>query len=49
MDDLTLFGAPILPGRTVDKALQEKNREVGEGYVKTPLGAVSRRSQSAPE
>ena len=24
MDDLTLFGAPILPGRAVDKALEEK-------------------------
>ena len=49
IDDLTLLGTPILPGRAVDKARQEKNREVGEGYVKTPLAAVSRCSQSAPE
>ena len=26
MDDLTLLGAPILPGRAVDKALKEKQR-----------------------
>ena len=49
IDDLKLLGAPILLGRTVDKALKENNREVGEGYVKTPLAAVSRCSQYAPK
>ena len=48
MADLTLFGAPILPGRAVDKALKEKT-EVGEGDVHTPFVAVSRCSHSAPE
>ena len=28
MEELTLLGAPMLPGRAVDKPLKEKNREV---------------------
>ena len=28
MDDLTLLGAPILPGRAVDKALKEKTEKL---------------------